>query len=256
MRGAQSLAHRLRRRRRRREVGDEHRFFNFHVQKTAGTSLRERVQHHFGTKAVYPDASDGNAEVESVLSIPRLQERFRVRGDEIRFVTGHFPFCTTEFLDAEFTTLTVLRDPVERTLSYLRHQRDEQNGGPRTPLERIYEDPWAFDTAIHNYMVKIFSLTPEEAAEGWGMTIVEFTPERLERAKRAVASIDALGLQERFEEFCERLTDRFGWDLGPPRQANVTAPAAVPGALRDRIAADNAMDVELYEFAKGLYEKG
>ena len=234
------------------------RFFNVHVQKTAGTSLRRRVQNHFGARAVYPDSSDGVESAEAVVSIAHLEERFRVRRGEIRFVTGHFPLCTTEFLDCDFTTLTLLRDPVERTLSYLRHQRGELPRPARKPLEEIYEDPWHFDTAINNFMVKVFSLTPEEAAEVGVMAQVEFTPERLERAKQGLASVDALGLQERFEEFCDELTDRFGWDLGPPQHANPTSRAEdteVSDAFRARIGNDNAMDVELFEFAARLYEE-
>lgn len=236
-------------------MGDsQQRFFHLHVQKTAGTSLRRRVQHHFGARAVYPDASDGIEDIESVLSIPHLQERFRARGDEIRFVSGHFPLCTTEFLDGDFATLTVLRDPVERTLSYLRHQSEEPEGRGAS-LEDTYEDRWHFDTAIHNFMVKVLSLTPEEAADASVMAQVEFTPERLERAKEALASMAAFGLQERFEEFCGELARRFGWDLGPPRRANPTGRAKVSDGFRARIADDNAMDVELFEFATRLYEE-
>jgi hypothetical protein len=231
------------------------RFFHMHVQKTAGTSLRKRVQHHFGTRAVYPDGSDGIENVKVVVSIPHLQERFRARGDEIRFVSGHFPLCTTELLDADFTTLAVLRHPVERTLSYLRHKREELPEGEEASLEEIYEKPWHFNTAIHNFMVKVLSLTPEEASEGWVMSHVEYPPERLERAKEGLASVDAIGLQERFEEFCGELTRRFGWDLGPPLRENLTGRAEVSDSFRARIAGDNAMDVELFEFATRLYEE-
>ncbi len=33
---------------------------------------------------------------------------------------------------------------------------------------------------------------------------------------------------------------------------NSSAPAEVPDGLRDRIAEDNALDIELYEFAREL----
>jgi hypothetical protein len=62
-------------------------------------------------------------------------------------------------------------------------------------------------------------------------------------------------LQDRFEEFCRSLTDRFGWDLGPPLHQNRTHAGDAPAELRARIAEDNAMDVELYEFARDLYER-
>jgi len=100
------------------------RFFFVHMQKTGGVSLYMRMRREFGDHAVYPAKSDGDAVgVAPQLMTDVLLRRWAERRDEIRVVTGHFPLCTTELLDAEFTTLTVLRDPVERTLSYLRHHR-------------------------------------------------------------------------------------------------------------------------------------
>ena len=67
--------------------------------------------------------------------------------------------------------------------------------------------------------------------------------------------MDALGLQERFEEFCGELEHRFGWDLGPSQRVNESDRFDVSDGFRARIAEDNAMDVELYEFATRLYEE-
>jgi hypothetical protein len=103
-------------------------------------------------------------------------------------------------------------------------------------------------------MVKMFSLTREEMTDG-ALTRVDFTEERLERAKQRLAGIDALGLQEHFEEFCGDLSHRFGWSLDTPRRMNITEPCEVSDAFRERIAEDNAMDVELYRFAQRLYEQ-
>ena len=46
----------------------------------------------------------------------------------------------------------------------------------------------------------------------------EFSRAHLERAKERLAGIDAVGLQERYEEFCDELSARFGWDLGEPER--------------------------------------
>jgi hypothetical protein len=64
--------------------------------------------------------------------------------------------------------------------------------------------------------------------------------------------MDAVGLQERFEDFCDELTARFGWRLGEPETVNTSAPVEVGEGFRARIAEDNASDVELYEFARRL----
>jgi hypothetical protein len=65
--------------------------------------------------------------------------------------------------------------------------------------------------------------------------------------------IETFGLQEEFEEFCQELAARFGWDLGEPAMfANRTAAAGASDVLRERITHDNAFDVQLYRFARDL----
>jgi hypothetical protein len=229
------------------------RFFFVHVQKTAGTSLIKRLAHTFGQGGIYPNKTDGEI-VACVISVEHLLERWQARNDEIRVVSGHFPLCTAELLDGEFTTLTLLREPVERTLSYLRHHRVLEPGEQDRPLEDIYDDSFRFHGLVHNHMVKMFSLSLEEMTEGM-LTRVEFTAEHLERAKERLAGIDAIGLQEDFDEFCAHLMRRFGWRLGEPLHANSTRSVDVSESFRARIAEDNAMDVELYEFAQKLCEE-
>jgi len=228
------------------------RYFFVHMQKTAGTALRLRLMRHFGELAVYPTKRvDGVDRVKLVLSIDFLRERMAARGDQIVVVTGHFPLCTTTLLEGPFETLTLLREPVERTLSYLRHHRENEPADREKDLEQIYEDPFRFHGFVHNHMTKMLSLRPGEMSDGM-LTRVEFTREHLERAKEALAGIDAVGLQEDYDGFCEELETRFGWDLGPSAVVNSSSPAPVSEAFRARIAHDNELDVELYEFARGL----
>jgi len=237
------------------DTGQRSRFFFVHLQKTGGTALFKRLKRHFGERAVYPDASDGDVvTVAPQLSMEVLLARWKERRDDIRVVTGHFPLCTTELLGGEFTTLTVLREPVARTLSYLRHHRKLTPTDHDKTLEAIYEDEFGFETLVHNHMVKMFSLTLQEMTDG-ALTPVDFTPAHLDRAKRQLATVDVLGLQERFDEFCEELSQRFGWQLGAPLHANRTEPVTSSASFRTRIAEDNWMDVELYDHARQLYEE-
>jgi hypothetical protein len=226
-----------------------------HVQKTGGTALFKRLKRHFGERGVYPDASDGDVvTVAPQLAVDVLMTRWRERLDEIRIVTGHFPLCTTELLGGGFTTLTVLREPVARTLSYLRHHQMLTPADHDKSLEAMYDDEFRFQTLVHNHMVKMFSLTLHEMTDG-ALTPVAFTPAHLDRAKRQLATVDVLGLQEHFDEFCEHLTQRFGWQLGEPLHANRTEPVTVSESFRARIAEDNWMDVELYRHARRLYDE-
>jgi Sulfotransferase family len=235
-------------------TGHPQRFFFVHVQKTAGTTLNKRMQRHFGRSAIYPDRNIDGEIVASVISVEHLLSRWQARGEEIKVVTGHFPLCTAELLGGEFTTLTLLREPIERTLSYLRHHRLMTEEDREKSLQEIYSDTFRFHGLVHNHMVKMFSLTPSEMTDGV-LTRVEFSRDRLERAKERLATVDVVGLQEGFEDFCQELTGRFGWRLGGPVHSNRTDATEASEAFRSRIAEDNVMDIQLYDFARQLCEQ-
>jgi hypothetical protein len=232
-------------------TGAVQRWFFVHMHKTAGTALYQRLHEHFPQEAIYPNPAEQKAHKAS-LHVDLLRRNFGEGGGELRVITGHFPLCTTELLGVEFTTITILRDPVERTLSSLRDMREREPVFRGQPLEQIYEDPIRFHCLIYNHMVKMLSISPEEMTDG-ALTALELDDTHLERAKRNLEDrIEVWGVQERFEEFCGELTQRFGWNLGPPRFANRTKPFDVTEEFRERIARDNELDVELYRYALRL----
>lgn len=252
------------------ESDQESRFFFAHVQKAAGTSLFARLQRHFPREQIYPDDSDVVSDDGSgsdgrpalprlapTLLVSRLIERYRVRRAEIRVVTGHFPIRTTELLGDPFTTLTLLREPVERTLSALRHHQVKSPADGDRPLEELYDDPIRFHGLIHNHMVKMFSLSPEEIVAGDGVMarVDTFTTARLADAKSRLAAVDVLGLHDDLDGFCAELSGRFGWRLGGRVHANRTEPFEISRAFRERIARDNALDCDLYDYALTLHSR-
>lgn len=227
------------------------RFFFVHLQKTAGTALFRRLRSWFGERGVYP-MPEYQGSPETVLDVDLLAERFERHAGEIRVVTGHFPLCVTERLGVPFRTFTVLREPVERALSFLRHQRKEEPRFAGATLEEIYADPVCREGLVRNHMVRMLSLEAAELTAG-ALTPVAVDERRLEAAKRNLAErVEVVGLQERFDEFCGTLERRFGWDLGRQHFANRTSPEPAGDELRARIAADNEMDAELYRFAARL----
>jgi Sulfotransferase family len=226
----------------------DQKFFFVHLQKTAGTTLFRRLKAHFGAEAIYP-MPQYQGDVTATLDVDALVSRFGKHRDEIRLVTGHFPLCTTELLGEPFMTFTLLREPVERTLSFLRHQRQLDPRFAESALEEIYLEPLFRDGLVRNHMVRMLSLTVDEMTDG-ALTQVVVDDARLERAKKnLVERIDVFGIQEEFDPFCNALESRFGWNLGPAHVANKTEPVAISDALRRDIAADNMMDAALYRFA-------
>ena len=227
------------------------RWFFVHLQKTGGTALFRRLRHQFGTAGVYP-LPEYQGTPAAVLDVDLLAKRFAQHCDEIRVITGHFPLCTVDRLGVPFTTFTVLREPVERALSFLRHQRKEEPQFRGATIEEIYEDPVCRDGLIRNHMVRMLSLSAGEMTDG-ALTPISVDEDRLAVAQEALERrIDVVGLQERFDAFCDALSIRFGWDLGKRQFANRTPPTSVSDELRERIATDNDLDARLYRFARQL----
>jgi len=226
------------------------RYFFLHLQKTGGSALKMRLRHYFGERAVYPCPDDG--ELPDVIIRPaHLLERVKARGDEIRVIAGHFPLATLEHLPGKYRTFTLLREPVERTLSFLRHQVRTGNTSTADLVE-LYEDPLRY-RMIRNHMTKMLALDAERTLRGGAILAdVEMTEELLDVARQRLANVDVVGVQERHDEFVAALEREFAWDLGPHLTVNQTTAKPIDATFRDRIAEDNALDVALYDYALGL----
>jgi hypothetical protein len=225
------------------------RAFFLHLMRTGGTALKGRLRRAVGDDALYPPVQ--NLKVDAV-RVDRLTEQYAAGRHHLRVVSGHFPLCVVELLGDPFSTFTILRDPVERSLSHLRRrglrfpERYEGRG-----LEEIYDDPWV-QVTISNHMVKMLSLTVDEMSSEPLIQRVTFDDDRLRRAKHNLEQMDVLGVPEEVEDFCAALEARFGWDLGPPLFANQTDPIPVPDSLRKRLVEDNQLDIELFQHARDL----
>ncbi len=227
------------------------RYFFCHLQKTAGTSLWFQLHRVFDEVQLYPNKGDG-PKVDAVLVPDHLVDRWRARRDEIRVVTGHFPLCTTELLDAEFRTFTILREPVERTLSALRHHIEVSDEHPDGNIEALYDEPYRRLLTV-NHMVKMLSLTTAEMTGG-ALTDIDIGQRHIDMAKRALESIDVVGLQHRYDDFIEMLNAEFGWQLGETERFNTSRSVEVGQAFIDRVRDENAADIELFDFACQLVE--
>jgi len=230
------------------------RYFFMHIPKTAGMTLYHRLIRHHGD-ALYPLPSDrGNS--GAAIDLHHVRTSFRANAQQIRMVVGHFPLCLDELLGVPLKSFTLLRHPVERTLSFLRQRQQLDTRYHGASLEEVYADPYLLHGLIHNYMVKVLTLTAAEAQHGV-RTMVPYDDARLDRAKHNLEHrIELFGLQEDFEDFCRCLTQRFDWSLGEPALlTNRTDPMDVSDEFRDRITHDNAYDVELYTFAKRLLNR-
>jgi hypothetical protein len=233
-------------------------FFFVHVMKTAGTSFVRQLQDEFAPEAIYPCRTiDWRTEhdYDAYINIPRLLAVTPERRAEISVYTGHFPYSVCDLVEPGIITLSILREPVARTISVLKHFKRVEPRFAERPLEAIYDDRQIFRFFVENHQTKVFSLVPEdnEQAINCGLTMDDA---RYERACRNLGDVDVLGLTEAYDDFVLAVQRRFGWWEGGADfevRTNVSTEAwDIEPAFRARIAADNAYDVALYDYAREL----
>jgi hypothetical protein len=233
------------------------RFFFVHVMKTGGTSLLHQFHQNFSPEEVYP-----NRELD--MDADRFLQHLRVdyllglseeRRRTIRVYLGHFPYVACELLGLDLVKLSLVREPVDRTVSLL--QQLKRNGPKHkdSTLEQIYDHPNVFSRLTANHQTKVFATKADDDLVDYNNMIV-VDADRLVLAKRNLAQIDVLGLTEEYDDFLDELQARYGWQFNRAVRANenVGVEDASP-ALRRRIAEDNEFDLELYEYARELVRR-
>lgn len=279
---------------------NNNKFLFIHVMKTGGTSLSNVIGANFPANVSYPDAClapDAHAfhRFEAYLFVPGLVEKVNALNGQLRMVRGHFPYAVRELLDDSYIAMTLLRDPVERTLSYLKHCRKYHNEHVNLELEQIYEDTWFRATFIQNYQTKLFSMSAQEAltetrfpddepklpprrelGDGQNLSddikafrarspgrvslecfsastgVIQVDNKRLSIAMENLSAVEVVGTTEHYDRFLRQLVDRYGWQITSVPHLHASKDATISPAFRQRIAFDNAFDMELYEYARSL----
>jgi hypothetical protein len=226
-------------------------FFFVHNMKTGGASLRQHIYENYQPGEIYPVPN--HDDMDRAWLVDYLLRLSPERRASFRGYTGHFPFVVTRLLGVDLVTLTILRDPVDRTISYLKHCKRYHKQHHDLTLEEIYHDEFHFPCFIHNHQAKIFSMTTDDRLESY-MDVIDVDARRLAIAMENLETVDVLGLHERYGEFLDALRERFGWHFDREIKRRVGRERwDVPAGLRRRIADDNAADVTFYEHAVQLH---
>jgi Sulfotransferase family len=237
---------------RRRVTGrDADTFFFVHVMKTAGTTFVQHVHANFRPEEVFPHPERGEARRQAYFLLDELRALPPERRRQIRAYTGHYPFVASRLVDATVTA-TLLREPVDRIVSTLKHCKRHDPRLADLPLEAIYDDGWVFPIYVHDHQVKMFAMTLDDKLESH-LDVVAVDERRLTIAREHLAAVDLVGLSERYDHFVAAVQQRLGWTIGAVPNQRVSDEAwDVPRAFRRRIADDNAADLAFYEYAREI----
>jgi hypothetical protein len=249
-----------------------------HIMKTGGTALTTVLARlcavaHAGTSVteIFLD--------QFVLYDPR-------RWTEVGFVTGHLPWEVRELLPPATRAVTVLRDPVERSLSHywqLTINPDVQAESPGFSLEEFVESP-RWNTLCRDYQARQLahridvaqagkSYAPAERFASLGppfpsehqyplQSLFDCSPltlsgSDLERAAlQSLSEIEFVGVTEHLDALSREVTERvWSLDAEPVLGRQNTAPdrprrGTVSADLVRRIEEMTAVDHALYDEAR------
>ena len=228
--------------------GGAHPVIFVHIPKTAGTTLTQVVR-----RAYKPDEVIFLYETripQSVELFNRLPEAAKRR---LKMVLGHVGFGLHEHMGRACTYATVLREPVERIISYYYFVLRSPGHFLHGPAKELGLEGFARSEASH----KLTNGQTKYLAELDGL---DASRDTLETAKRHLENyFSVVGLIERFDETLMMLRRAAGWGIPYYDKANVTAhrpeKSRVPASAVDTIREHNQLDMELYDWASKRFDR-
>jgi hypothetical protein len=226
------------------ERGTEPAAIFLHLPKTGGSTLHRLMERQYPKGTIYTIGLPIPERLEVFKALPE-SERAR-----IRMLRGHMEFGLHEWLPRPAIYTTILREPLARTLSHF--SRALSRGRTRgMDLVAFLDSGVRVD--LDNGQTRWLS------GNGF-VPYGQVTRDMLERAKAHLESFAVVGLQDRFDETLVLMADALSWRRHlVARSANVTpgrrSLEELTAAERDALARRNELDQELFEFARGLFER-
>ena len=220
-----------------------------HVPKTAGSSLYSI----FRTLLQPAELLKLHPDRETLTRINALSKR-QVR--RLKVMYGHIDVQLARQIVPLQQCVTLLRDPVDRVVSYYAFTKHMNSGAHselarRTPIMQWIDALCLPET--DNGMVRRFAGALHEAGHG------ACTRQMLEQAKANLARFGLVGLTSRFDEFYALLAHR----LGLPMRTYVSEKVNAKRLPFHQLSADtvaelerrNGLDRELYRFGEELFAR-
>jgi sulfotransferase famil protein len=231
---------------------DPRQYFFVHIMKTAGGTFKRHIARNLDRDVRYPPEVTPSGREDIYLSTDHLQTLSPEERHAYRVVTGHYPYACRHLLDDDVVTFTLLRDPIERTISHVRMLQRLDPRLAELSLAEVYDDPASRSFFFDNYQARVFAY--DDPANPTVMADVEWDDHRMEVAKKNLATIDLFGFRERLDEFLHEVSARYGWEIHVGvKSKNVAAAEEIDPELRSRIEADNTIDIEFHRWALQLH---
>ena len=237
-----------------------------HIPKTAGGTVINMLAAAYSRAALHDAGNYMTGPDGSARKLARRAGGWQVwerRGG--RVTAGHVPYGVyREFLPRGTRYITFLREPVDRVVThYYNHVRQKGPGSDPTPVEQ----PGAVDPRIRTAsMAEAFDMRLPVLCNlatrflcGHPSTAEDLPDSALEDAKANLRDFVFVGLQHRFEESIVLLQRMLGLEPTSYVNRHVSVGRPLVEDIREEerqlIVEHNRLDLELYTFAKELFDE-
>ena len=217
-----------------------------HLPKTGGTTVTTviRWQYRRLDPAEFLEFYANGKDFEEFSAIPYAKRA------GARVLVGHFAYGVHEYIPRPCRYVTIIREPVERVVSAYRYTLST----PTAPLHgELTGSAMSLDEYLHRHQA-VNALTRAAAGRD---EAGEVTEDDLEAAKRNLEGFVAVGLTEHFDASLMLFKRLLDWGMPFYFSRNVSSkgprPADVSKETREYIRECNALDIELYAYARTLF---
>jgi len=220
-----------------------------HIKKTAGSTLKFILRNQFHPRTILTIHNNTLVKDFNDILYKDFLDLPAERKQNIRFMRGHFAFGIHEYLPHPFTYLTMLRDPIERAISWYYYFKEN-------PHSQEYKNYVSQSAGFEDFINKGYCGDNTQTIMLLSKKQLDDYPDDKDRVEIALQNIENnfshFGFAEKFDESLILMKKTYNWKYLPLYTVeNVTKnrPRAseLPTSVTDAILEHNRADVTLYE---------
>lgn len=212
-----------------------------HLPKNAGTTLNGILEKKYSKKEIFHVRYNENG----IWNLNEFKELPQEEKDNIQLLTGHFNFGLHEYFSNDFNYITMLRHPVERTVSFYNFIKKQKT-------HRL------FDSVKNKSIIECVTQVKDfDVVNGQARKLSNTDDENL-MLNKALENIEQhfvfVGIQEYFDESILLLNNKLKLGIRYYSKLNVTrVKPQIDTELIREIEKTNQVDLELYNIIKNRF---
>jgi len=239
---------------------DEFTIIFLHIPKTAGTTLRAIIENVYNYKDVYFIYS-GNKQYFELDDFLKLS---KVKKDQIKIISSHTGFGIHKNIKKPCKYITILRDPVEYTISLYHHLINKNNAKNDEHVAALQKHFNLRNLSLQDFVTSGITVDVDNVQtrllSGVKCGFGQCASNMLDTAKKNLREhFAAVGFTERFDESVVLFQKILGWPTPFHVKQNVSPKRSnkseLPQETLHTIRRQNEFDFELYRFARDLFDE-